>query len=430
MKRKLILLSAMTLAGTFALGQTQASAVETLWHGQFRINSYWQDGSKNETFGAGKDVQASRLRFRPTLDFKFDSGVKAHIQLNIGHINSNTSNARFDKSGTDPAVGLRHGYISAPIPGYTDWTLTAGLVPLSDKFGDTLFSGDWDWNPLTYMVSGKVGDIDLRVAHANLDENSEGGEPADDLDQWIIDADTKMGLGASFYALNANSSKRNEYYAGVRYAGKADMVDYNAFAIYNWGQDNSNAALQRKHSGYAVKAEAKVPVGAAKFGVMGVYASGDKDFADTTKDDSGAFITPMSFIGHTGYWGYTGKLNVQGPTDTGIDDSHINIDGSLGGTTGNGITTIQANLSFPIMPKLDGYAAAGWFTQNDAATGENKNIGTDLYAQVKYMLADSLNLEAGVDYVALGKGHAASVALATPESRNVTLVFSRLQLEF
>ncbi|MBI5492642.1 MAG: hypothetical protein HY893_06900 [Deltaproteobacteria bacterium] len=449
MKRKLITLSAMTLAGTFALGQTQASAVETFWHGQFRINSYFQNASKDSTFGPGDDVQASRLRFRPTLDFKFDSGVKAHIQLNIGHINSNITNARTDNAG-NPAVGLRHGYISAPIPNYTDWTLTAGIVPMSDKFGDTLFSGDWDYNPLVYMLTGKVADIDIRAAHGNLSEGSEQqitSNAVDDLDQWFFDADTKMGLGASFYALNDNRKSGPAYlgtptqntqdYIGVRYTGKAQTIDYNAFAVYNWGKRQVAASgsnpTERKNSGFAVKAEAKVPVGTAKIGVLGVYASGDKDFQDATKDKSSSFITPMSVVGTTGYWGYTGKLNVQGPTDTGIDTHFVNIDGGGANSSNNlgaGIATLQANMSFPIMPKLDGYLAAGLFTHaaKPTATADKKYIGTDLYAQVKYMLWDNLNLEAGIDYAALGKGHPSTIS--TGESKNVTLLFSRLQLEF
>ncbi|MBI5469116.1 MAG: hypothetical protein HY891_08290 [Deltaproteobacteria bacterium] len=450
--KKYILLSLSALFGSVVMiGSTPAHAFEALWHGQFRINSYYQNANKDDVFTKGDDIQASRLRFRPTVDFKFDNGVRAHIQLNIGHINSNITNARFDV-GSSPAVALRHGYISAPIPQYEDWTALAGLIPLSDKFGDTLFSSDWDFNPLTYALMGKVGEMSLRIGHANLSEGAESSHPADDVDAWIADLDTNMGLGVSFYALNGNTgggfsgtatqsaAKTHEYYAGIRYAGKLEAVDFNAFAVYNWGK-REFAALgtnptERKNSGVALKAEAKVNAGAAKVGVMALYASGDKDYKDATKDDSSAFITPMSIAGTTGYWGYTGKLNVQGPTDTGVDTSFVNIDGGGYATAdqniGNGLTTVQVNVAFPIMPKLEGYAAAGWYTHNKAATGFKKYIGSDLYAQARYMMWENLSIEAGVDYAMLAKGHGDSVALGTvnQSKRTETLLFSRVQLEF
>ena len=453
--KKSILLSLTALCGSVVLvGSTPAHAFETLWHGQFRINSYYQDASKDgvSEFGKGDDIQASRLRFRPTLDFKFDSGVQAHIQLNIGHINSNIDNAREDNGGS-PVVALRHGYISAPIPQYGNWTASAGLIPLSDKFGDTLFSGDWDWNPLTYMLSGTIGEMSLRVAHANLSEGgSESSHPENDLDQWIVDLDTNMGLGASFYALNVNdatlntntisatdgATNANEYYLGVRYAGTFEPVDFNAFVVYNWGTRKFAAATaERENSGVAAKVEAKVNAGSARVGVMALYASGDADYQDTAKGDSDAFITPMSIAGTTGYWGYTGKLNVQGPTDTGIDTSFVNIDGGgyATGATGNqnigqGLTTVQVNVAFPIIAKLDGYAAASWYTHNEAQAGFKKYIGSDLYAQVKYAMWENLNIEAGFDYAMLAKGHGDSVAAASQASRTETLLFSRVQLEF
>jgi hypothetical protein len=151
---------------------------------------------------------------------------------------------------------------------------------MSDKFGDTLFSGDWDYNPLTYMLLGNVGGVELRIAHGNLVEGLESSHPADDLDQWFFDVDTKTGFGASFYAVNDNTkptssvtgaSLTNEYYAGVRYNGKFSSADFNAFAIYNWGERKVPPSgvnpTERKNSGFAVKAEVKVPVSKAKVGL-------------------------------------------------------------------------------------------------------------------------------------------------------------------
>jgi hypothetical protein len=139
--KKLLFVFAFLFLGVFAFTQTAPAAVEHTFHGQFRINSYHQDASDESTFGSNNKV-GSRLRYRPTWDVEFDNGVKLHLQLNIGHIPSNIS-----QSGP---VLMRHGIVSTPVPFMEGWTLVGGLVPLSDRFGDTLFSGDWDFNPLTF----------------------------------------------------------------------------------------------------------------------------------------------------------------------------------------------------------------------------------------------------------------------------------------
>lgn len=422
-------------------------AFETTWSGQFRINSYYQNADNDSKFGKANDIAASRLRFRPTLDLSFDDRIKTHVQLNIGHINSNVTNARNEQGG-NPAVALRHAYISAPLPKAEDLTLVAGIVPISDRFGDALFSSDWDYNPLTYALMGKVLGLDVRLAHGNLSEGGEGAHPADDMDQIFLDVDSSAGAGASFYSLNDNTkptsaitgaSRTREDYAGVRFKRAFDAVEINAFALYNTGKRTFGAAAgaetERKNSGVALKAEAKARIGALKAGVMALYASGDKNFSDSTKGKSRSFITPASIAGTTGYWGYTGKLNIQGPTDTGMDTHYLNIDGG-GASTANlglGLTTVQANVSFPVVEKeIDGYAALGWYTHNSAAAGFKKYIGTDFYAQGTYHFGSGLNWDIGADYAMLGKGHAGSAALgqSNQSTRNVAAVFSRLQLEF
>ena len=179
-------------------------AYEAAWSGQFRINSYYQTADNDARFGNTNDISASRLRFRPTLDVTFDNRIKTHLQLNIGHINSNIGNARNEQGGS-PAVALRHGYISAPLPKVEDFTLVAGIVPMSDKFGDALFSSDWDYNPLTYALLGKVLGLDVRLAYGKLREGGEGAHPADDMDQVFLDVDSSAGVGASLYSLDDNT---------------------------------------------------------------------------------------------------------------------------------------------------------------------------------------------------------------------------------
>lgn len=418
MRRKgiAVLAGALLITGT----ASTTKAAESEFHGQFRINYY------SESQSEGADTAAARLRWRPTWDAKIDEDVKMHMQLNIGHIESNTSNARYEQGGA-PAVAIRHGYLNFKLP-EVGGNIVAGLVPISDKFGDTLFSSDWDFNPLAVAWLGKIGATDVRIGTGKLSE----GTPADtdDVDAYVLDVDVLAGagtIGASVYQVTAlsysNTNGVAQTYAGVRGSQDFGVAKVNAFVLYNTGKTKgTGGTADIDNSGYAIKLEGIMPAGPAKVGVMFLTASGDKDGKDS-------FITPMSLIKHTGYWGYTGKLNIQGPTDTGID-APVNIDGasySSGSGMGLGIMTLQAKADFPITEKLSGYAAVGIFQHQDAPTTNKKDIGTDIYAQGKYNLGKNLNLEAGLDYAMLLKENAAT---GNMKDNNVTLAFARLQLEY
>jgi hypothetical protein len=421
------------LVSIFVISSSMAYAgvKSSIFHGQFRINSYNQSQDSGDTNTAtGKDRgsvtnAASRLRYRPTWDVEMDEGVKMHMQLNIGHIRDNTSNARWNHDGTGAAVALRHAYVLAPVT--EGVSLIGGLVPISDKFGDTLFSGDWDFNPLTYALLINTGGVDIRAGYATLAEGSEANlinknmasedKKTDDTSAYVLDADYGP-VGASYYSIVADEGGGNltETYIGVRGSYDFGFLSLNGFFLSNSGEMK---ATKISNSGTAIKVEAKVPVGSAKIGAMFITASGDKN--------GKGFVTPLQLIGHHGYWGYTGKLNIQGPTDTGIDDP-IRIDGSRyadGGGTTDGLTTIQANVSFPVSESLSLYGAAGTFSLVDPVAGREKDVGTDIYAEGKYSFGGSLNLQFGADIATLGKGYTRAA-----KSGSATVIFARFQLEY
>jgi hypothetical protein len=422
--KKFFIVSAIIFLGVIVLAKT-APAADSTFHGQFRINSYYLSVDPE---GAPDDMstQANRLRYRPTWDVSFDNGVKLHLQLNIGHINSNMS-----QTGPSPVgcgVCIRHGLVSTPLP-MEGWTLVGGLIPYNDKFGQTLFSGDWDFNPLAFALIGKLAAADVTLLHGNVAEGLEGVK--DDVEAWILDIDFPVGLGVSFYGLIDQSMGMNpsgdidQYYFGARYAQNFNDVAFNAFIVFNTGTfDGAGAGgADIDNEGVAVQLQVKIPVGAAKIGLQGVYATGDgTDFGSA---DSDAFISPQSIYGGHGYWGYAGKLNVQGPTDTGIDDP-VRIDGGSysNANLGTGILSLQANASFNIVPDtLDGYFAIAWMAQEDEVPGMDDSIGFDIIAMGNYHFGAGLNLEFGIDYLSADKGHHGGEA-------DSFLAFSRFQLEY
>lgn len=409
MLKKLAIFQVM-LGILFVGVESQAEVLETNFHGQFRINYYSLDQDT-----AGLRQNAARLRWRPTWDATLPDDVKMHMQLNIGHIKDNVSNARWDNSGSNPALSLRHAVLDFALP-EGGGRINAGIVPLSDKFGDTLFSGDWDFNPLAVVWLGKVGGADVRLATGKLAENNE--DQVDDQSIHMIDID-RGALGLSLYQFDDEAAQVTQNYIGVRATNKYGDVNANAFIIYN---DGTNDSTNIDNSGFAAKLEATTE----RFGIMALYATGD-DGSGT--GDSDSFLTPATLVGATGYWGYTGKLNIQGPTDTGID-SPLNIDGARywdGSGSGRGIITIQAKANFPVTDKIAGYVAIGHYRHAEAAAGMNEEIGNDIYLQGKYELRQNLDLEAGIDYAMLSYNNE---TYNYTDDQTMLLLFARLQLEY
>lgn len=423
------------------------------FHGQFRVNSYSDIRDEKDTIG-DENRSASRLRWRPTIEVKMSESVSLHTQFNIGHINSNLDNAC---GGGSDCFKIRHAVIQANLfdSGITG---VAGLVPLSDKFGDTLFSSDWDFNPLALAFLGNKGDISWRAGLGKIQENTEGGgaaSPSDDLDIYIFDADyTPLGLGGSVYWMHGGNDRTSAAGSKAAMAGggtsqELDLVIYGGRYSRDYEYMKVNAFIVGSHlnakeffgvgandltsDGWAGKLEAKFPVQNMTLGIMGIYASGDKNFGVAGTGDASAFITPMSIAGSTGYWGYTGRLTEQGPTDTGIDDHTVNLDGgglpwSSYANLGYGLWTIQGNLGVPVNDKLSAYFGIGYYASAETPAGQDDSIGTDLYAQGKLNLGKALNLEFGIDYAILAKGHYNNVTAS--KSRDITTLFSRLQLEY
>jgi len=157
------------------------------------------------------------------------------------------------------------------------------------------------------------------------------------------------------------------------------------------------------------------------------YTSGEKDGT--------GFLMPMAFAQSFGYWGYTGILTVQGPTDTGFDFDGVNMSNN-----GYGMSSVQAKYAFPITEALSGYVSAGWYGNTDARNRDS-NVGTDLLAMGTYRFNRYFALDAGAAYASLedsvsgyfqGVQNVGGPAFnqARGEDRNKYALFARIQAEF
>lgn len=423
-KRTLFLgMAVLLLAGVGA--SAAGTAPEVSFGGQYRINSY----TLMDKDGAG-NIAASRVRIRQNIDLKFSEEFSTHIQLNIGHITEGIGNHTANTTGTAApgvTVGLRHAVMKYK---FSDAAiLVAGLVPLSDKFGDTLFSGDWDFNPLTYALVGNTSGLDYRVGAFTVAENGESDEKTgsvktmNDIGGYLLDLGGDLGVakaGVMGLIIQTPTAAKDGYdsnsWIGVRADGTVSSLKWHLSGVGSSVNKNApNVGTSDDATGIQVLAKVDGKAGNLGWGVLALNTTGENGAKK-------GFISPQTLYGGQGYWGKTGILNIQGPTDTGMDANMLRTDNG-----GLGLMTIQANVSSQLMDNLGGYLGAGWYQANKDNAAGSKDIGTDIYAQVKYSFPNSpLALEAGVDVASLGK----AAQNSGDKTRTATAVFTRLQAEF
>ena len=415
-----------------AAPQAARTGPEVSFGGQYRINAYSAD---NDVVGQDKQT-AARVRIRQNVDIKFDERFKTHFQMELGHTTDNVSTT----SGSDRQTNLNVRHAVLDYTTLSGVNLQAGIVPLSDYFGDTLFSGDWNYNPVAVSALAPVGAGKFRAFAGTLRETvGTGGETVskDDTTHYQLDyrlplsGKAQFNLGASYVTLTPDtaapfrSGSHSNYGAGAQFElGRG--LQLNGFVAGSSTDKKLLAPGAGDGSGVAAKLELTGGAGSGKFGLLATHATG--------KSNGSGFLPVMALAKTNGYWGYTGILTVQGPTDTGIDGDSVNISNN-----GYGLSTVQAKYAFPLTADLSGYVAVGWFGNTKAPAGRSGDLGTDLLLMGTYRLNKYLALDFGGAFAKLkdsvsgysnGIVGGATFNQGVGVSRNKTAFFTRLQAEF
>ncbi len=398
--------------------------------GQYRINFYNADNDTNNVVPDDDDQRAARLRIRQNVDLEFSERFKTHLQLELQHTTDNVITTDVRLGGEETNVSVRHAVMDYTFGNGAN--LQAGLVPLHDYFHDTLFSSDWDYNPLAAAVHIPVGPGMLRAFAANLKEGAENIE-ADDFVHYQVDytlpvlEKAQVVLTGTALNLEDFAGQKDSMHYNMGIGGHLEVQDgmaLNGFVISS-STDKELLGTSDDADGVALLLELTGPLGPGNFGVMASYASGDSDGT--------GFLPPMAFAQTFGYWGYTGLLTVQGATDTGFDFDGVNLSNN-----GLGMTSVQAKYAFPLAHALSGYIAAGWFGNTNAA-GRDDDVGIDLLGMGTYRFTKELALDFGLSYARLkdsvsgyfqGVQGGVSFNQDADEDRDKLVFFGRLQAEF
>lgn len=388
--------------------------------GQYRINSYSVDDDRG-----GDSRTASRVRVRQNIDIGFSERFRTHLQLELQHTTDNVTTTSSSSRGTN--IDVRHAVL--------DYTFgngahaEAGIVPLSDRFGDTLFSSDWDYNPVALSVTSPFAGGSLRAFAANLAEGDET-IAEDDFIHYQLDyalplaRGSELNLGLTLANLEDPTGK-DRIHTNYGLSGHVELADGLLLRGFVAGSHTEKELLGTSDDGEGIAAQLEL-TSESGLGLMVTHASGESD--------GSGFLPPMALAGTNGYWGYTGILTVQGATDTGFDGDSVNISNN-----GLGMTSVQVKYARPLTRDFDIHLAGGWFGNSDTPSGRESLVGFDSLLMGTYHFTRILALDFGVAYARLedsvsgfSNGVIGGVIFNEPEDhgRDKLALFTRLQAEF
>jgi hypothetical protein len=374
-----------------------------------------------------------RQRMRFNIDVQPSENVGGFLQLEYRGGWGGSSPSSSDPRGAGlslnafnrlEARGMRYGYIYYA-PHENDY-LAAGIIPISDQLGDTLFSADWDFNVGGITYNSMFGGVSYRLAYLRMIDgvaSSDRDVVGENSDLFVVDANFPMGettkIGAHIYYLDGS----DDLSAELGIPGKVSQGWYafsgstmlNSATLNGFVCLNDGDLAGSDNTGWAFKAEAVIPLGSPTLKLMGVYSTGDP--AGETPNDQ--FQTIQGIFGTEGYWAYTHLFTANGLSD--VNDLGVGLDNG-----GRGLTTLQAKFEAPLSEKLSGELAVGWFqSSEDNAAGDN-DMGTEISTMFTCDIAETLRLQVGGAYAFLGDFY----ETGGEDPDDFYEIFSRFQLQF
>jgi hypothetical protein len=147
-----------------------------------------------------------RQRMRFNIDVQPSDNVGGFLQLEYRGGWGGTSPASSDPRGAGlslnaynrlEARGVRYGYIYY-VPRKRDY-VAAGILPVSDQLGDTLFSADWDFNVGGITYNSVLGKLRYRLAYLRMVDgvaSSDRDVVGENSDLFVADAHLPVGESA------------------------------------------------------------------------------------------------------------------------------------------------------------------------------------------------------------------------------------------
>ncbi len=427
-KRDVIRFAFFLIFGLYFLtvGDLQAASLDELYKFdlslQYRVmyNRSNLPGAGGSSFLDLNDYDFFRQRFRLTLDVQPTKRVGGFVQLEYRGgwgVGPDISDPRGGIShgvafNRLSARGIRYGYVYAFLG--QGHKLSTGILPVSDKVGDTLFSADWDFNVGGISLEGKLNGSDYRLGYLRLVDTLSSGVDREG-EFFILDfLHSKIGAHVYFFNMNKGTdlpgllgSDIREGWFALTSSFDLNKTNLNAFIMINNGKYDGVS-----HTGMALKGEGKFSFNKTDFSLLAVYTTGSEDSLG-----KGSFLTPLGILGSGGYWAYTHIFTPQGPSD--VNDFGLEI-----GNNGAGMFTSQAKLKFSkILKNLDFKLSGGIFL-SDKERNQSKSMGIEVGGEFTLFIDQFLAFDFGVSFAQLGDFFGEEI------QKGIYEIFGRFQIEF
>lgn len=435
-----MIMTTRAVAGPIPQGDTQVTLIDKLnlkvglqYRMMYNFSNIPLSGVTTATDTEDYDFFRQRMRFN--IDVQPVENAGGFLQLEYRGGWGGSSPANSDPRGVGltlnafnrlEARGVRYGYIYY-IP-KDEIYLAAGIIPVSDQIGDTLFSADWDFNVGGITFSSVYSNLDYRLAYLRLIDGVASADRevvGENSNLFIADVNWLIGkkakVGGHIYYLYASKDvaieaglpgKVSQGWYSISGSVNLETINLNGFISVNNGDYGTT-----DNTGLALKAEAIISLGSPTLKLLAVYSTGDEE----GKTSGDQFRTIQGIFGTEGYWAYTHLFTANGPSD--VNDLGVGLDNG-----GRGLTSIQAKIESALsgIDKLTGELSVGWFQASKDNAAGNDDMGTEVSSMVTYEMAKYLNLQLGFAYAFLGSFYESG----DQDPDNLYEVFSRFQLQF
>ncbi|MCB9699611.1 MAG: hypothetical protein H6738_22695 [Alphaproteobacteria bacterium] len=314
--------------------------VEVSVGGQLRAGLFAQDDLSRREGVAWGEV----FRLRPHLGLSVGDDFEASFEIQLSPVDDTTVIAR------EAMASMRAGGA---------W-VDVGLVPLSDRFGDTLYSSDWLFRPLALQVrTDPESRTDARAALGFT--RTERGRFDDPIDHVWLFGDVDRGPVGAGVVVMASSLALWEDPFVLTVAGVRGRPVLGPLRLELGLVGSLTHRTDIEGVGGLARAAGTFDLGPGEAEVLALLATAD----DRAEPFRTSFTPPMSLIDGHGYWSLTGLLGLTPLTDE-ISIVGYNVDGRGGRDTWRaGMATAQARYTLPLASTITLSAATGPYAPQD-----------------------------------------------------------------
>ncbi|NVN99946.1 MAG: porin, partial [Geobacteraceae bacterium] len=224
-------------------------------------------------------------------------------------------------------------------------------------------------------------------------------------------------LGAAYYFVKDNSknfadANQTIHVLGVNAESVVGAVTLDGFLAAQLGEVENT---QKDLSAYAASVGAKMKIGKGALRADILYTSGDNGAAGKSKSHAWQSISNTGKYSETGYYAHEMVILGRDKYATTIDNAIV-MDAS---NANHGVIFATLGYDMPITSKLDGSANVGFARNDKARTGDvntEKNLGTELNAELVYKATDNVSISTRAAYVFLGDHFRGVATNGTPDN--------------